>query len=213
MLETFFGARGDAVATDPSVPEASSTDHSEQNSSSLWDKVAAAASLAKAAASDRHPAIVVGESVLFLFALTYFLEALGFFSEKPLMSWLAKVCPRRLAERKDGGARGWGGEMGGSGFGTSTFSPGEEDDDIPPLYMSVPDYKVEEETGFYLVTLARGTGDPLYSVWKRYSEFRELHEQLGAKFPDFPAKKIFNSTRKATLDERYWTAGSWFLSV
>eukprot|EP00392_Amoebophrya_sp_AT5.2_P004728 g4736.t1 len=203
MLETFFGARGDAVATDPSVPEASSTDHSEQHSSSLWDKVAAAASLAKAAASDRHPAIVVGESVLFLFALTYFLEALGFFSEKPLMRWLAKVCPRRLAEeRRHGGARGWGGEMGGSGFGTSTFSPGEEDDDIPPLHMSVPDYKVEEETGFYLVTLARGTGDPLYSVWKRYSEFRELHEQLGAKFPDFPAKKIFNSTRKATLDER-----------
>ncbi|CAD7971590.1 unnamed protein product [Amoebophrya sp. A120] len=43
----------------------------------------------------------------------------------------------------------------------------------------------------------------LYSVWKRYSEFRELYEQLGPqKFPDFPQKKLFASGKMKIIEER-----------
>eukprot|EP00392_Amoebophrya_sp_AT5.2_P015958 g16186.t1 len=126
-----------------------------------------------------------------MFALTYCLEAVGVFREKPLITWLARRCPRRASP----------GEKLCEGSTTSD----EDVSFIPPLRMSVPEYKLEENTGFYKVTLSRGkSGEALYSVWKRYSEFRELRERLGTKsFPDFPSKKIvFLSKNKKTLEKR-----------
>ncbi|CAD7966573.1 unnamed protein product [Amoebophrya sp. A25] len=165
--------------------------------------------------------VLVVETLFFLVVFAVLLEAFGFFRKKPLISFLSSIffptTGRDEGRKNKKGDEKVGLRMRGRPTSRRVILDGSDSESEPsvadersngssanilPLCMRVLDHKVEDDTGYYEVALSRGLqGEVLYSVWKRYSEFRELHLAFGGAFPDFPGKTLF-PLRRRTMDER-----------